>query len=356
MEYKINIIPYTLHFKNPAGTSRGVYLTRKVWYVVITSPSAPGQYGIGECAPLPELSCDDRSDYEQILTNACKLLIMNGTLDLEYLRPYPSILFGFEGALRHFHAHRIALWNTPFSRGEQGITINGLIWMGEYREMLSRIEEKMKLGYCCIKLKIGAINFEEELTLLKHIRSRFKVEEIELRVDANGAFAAEDALEKLKRLSELDIHSIEQPIRAGQWEKMARLTEVTPLPIALDEELIGCNDTSGKKKLLATINPQYIILKPSLHGGLAGCNEWIEGAEANGTGWWVTSALESNIGLNVIAQWCGTLKNTLPQGLGTGLLYTNNITMPLSIKGDQLWFDPSGEQNIMLPGNEPLFS
>lgn len=355
MDYKIKIIPYTLHFKNPAGTSRGVYLTRKVWYVLITSPAAPLQYGIGECAPLPNLSCDDLPDYEQILSNACNQLIQTGRIDTEYLRPYPSILFGLEGALRRFHTKSFALWNTPFSRGEQGITINGLIWMGEYREMLLRIEEKMKLGFRCIKLKIGAINFEEEITLLKHIRARFSAKEIELRVDANGAFPINDALEKLKRLSDLNLHSIEQPIRAGQWEEMARLTEVSPLPIALDEELIGCNTISGKTKLLEAIKPQYIILKPSLHGGLTGCGEWIEKAEANHIGWWVTSALESNIGLNVIAQWCGTLETTLPQGLGTGLLYIDNITMPLTIKGDQLWFEASEEQKIIISGTEPLF-
>ena len=210
--------------------------------------------------------------------------------------------------------------------------------MGDFDKMLSQIEKKMEAGFRCIKLKIGAINFEEELALLRHIRTRFSSKEIELRVDANGAFSPVDAMEKLKRLSELDLHSIEQPIRAGQWEEMARLTSESPLPIALDEELIGCNTLEGKQKLLSAIRPQYIILKPSLHGGVCGGNEWISEAEKRQIGWWITSALESNIGLNAIAQWCATFDNPLPQGLGTGLLFTDNVEMPLEIRKDCLWF------------------
>ena len=209
--------------------------------------------------------------------------------------------------------------------------------MGSYTHMLSQIEAKMQAGFRCIKLKIGAINFEEELSLLKMIRRHFSAKEIELRVDANGAFSPAEALEKLKRLSELDLHSIEQPIRAGQWDSMARLSQLSPLPIALDEELIGVHSTSRKKELLETIHPQYIILKPSLHGGLRGSQEWIAAASQLGIGWWITSALESNIGLNAIAQWCATLHNPLPQGLGTGALFTDNIPMPLEVRGDELW-------------------
>lgn len=231
------------------------------------------------------------------------------------------------------------MWDTAFSRGETGIPINGLIWMGDFNKMLAQIETKMNAGFRCIKLKIGAINFEEELALLRHIRAHFSSNEIELRVDANGAFAPVDAMEKLKRLSELDLHSIEQPIRAGQWEEMARLTSESPLPIALDEELIGCNTPVEKRKLLSVIRPQYIILKPSLHGGISGGNEWIAEARRQHIGWWITSALESNIGLNAIAQWCATFDNPLPQGLGTGLLFTDNVEMPLEIRKDCLWFD-----------------
>lgn len=240
--------------------------------------------------------------------------------------------------IRHFFEGTWALWNTAFSRGEAGIPINGLIWMGDFDKMLVQIEAKMKGGFRCIKLKIGAINFEEELALLRHIRAHFSAGEVELRVDANGAFSPVDAMEKLKRLSELDIHSIEQPIRAGQWEEMARLTSESPLPIALDEELIGCNTLEGKQRLLSAIRPQYIILKPSLHGGFTGGEEWIAEAEKRNIGWWITSALESNIGLNAIAQWCATFNNPLPQGLGTGMLFTDNVDMSLEIRKDCLWF------------------
>ncbi|MCM0341515.1 o-succinylbenzoate synthase [Bacteroides fragilis] len=336
--YTINIIPRILHFKQPAGTSRGTYTTRKVWYIYLSTTEYPERVGVGECAPLPKLSCDDLPDYEQILCNACRCLEQTGELDTEALRDYPSILFGLETALRHYETQSWALWDTPFSRGETGIPINGLIWMGDFDRMLQQIEVKMQSGYRCIKLKIGAINFEEELALLKHIRAHYSAREIELRVDANGAFSPIDAMEKLNRLAELELHSIEQPIRAGQWEEMARLTADTPLPIALDEELIGCNTLEGKQDLLTSVRPQYIILKPSLHGGISGGNEWIAEAEKQHIGWWITSALESNIGLNAIAQWCATFRNPLPQGLGTGLLFTDNIEMPLEIRKDCLWF------------------
>ena len=336
--YNIQITPRLLHFKQPAGTSRGVYNTRKVWYIEISSMGNPSIKGIGECAPLPNLSCDDVPQYEEVLQQACSRVAREGNIPTESLRNYPSILFGLETALRHYETGSLALWDTPFSRGEAGIPINGLIWMGNFEEMYRQIEAKMEAGYRCIKLKIGAIDFDAELTLLKHIRSRFSVKDIELRVDANGAFSPAEAMHKLDALSKLDLHSIEQPIRAGQWEEMARLTARTPLPIALDEELIGHNTPEIKQELLSAIRPQYIILKPSLHGGICGSNEWIAEAEKQNIGWWVTSALESNIGLNAIAQWCATLHNALPQGLGTGQLFTDNIDLPLEIRKDCLWF------------------
>lgn len=336
--YNIQITPRLLHFKQPAGTSRGVYNTRKVWYIEISSMENPSIKGIGECAPLPNLSCDDVPQYEEVLQQACSRVAREGNIPTESLRNYPSILFGLETALRHYETESLALWDTPFSRGEAGIPINGLIWMGNFEEMYRQIEAKMEAGYRCIKLKIGAIDFDAELTLLKHIRSRFSVKDIELRVDANGAFSPAEAMHKLDALSKLDLHSIEQPIRAGQWEEMARLTARTPLPIALDEELIGHNTPEIKQELLSAIRPQYIILKPSLHGGICGSNEWIAEAEKQNIGWWVTSALESNIGLNAIAQWCATLHNALPQGLGTGQLFTDNIDLPLEIRKDCLWF------------------
>ena len=345
--YDIQILSRLLHFKQPAGTSRGVYTTRKAWYISITSEAFPGKWGIGECAPLPALSCDDRPDYESVLQTACDALARTGQLDKHALSVFPSILFGLETALRHLETGSFALWDTPFSRGEAGIPINGLIWMGDYKKMLEQIETKMSIGYRCVKLKIGAIDFEQELMLLKHIRTHFKAGELELRVDANGAFHPDNALSKLTRLAEYDLHSIEQPIRAGQWREMAGLVKQSPIPIALDEELIGHNTLPQKRELLENIAPDYIVLKPSLHGGIQGSTEWIElmeeilGSTSGNPKWWITSALESNIGLNAIAQWCATLKNPLPQGLGTGLLFTDNVEMPLSIRHDSLWFSPN---------------
>lgn len=336
--YTIKIVPRRLHFKQPAGTSRGSYTTRDVWYLHLTSDKYSDRVGIGECAPLPKLSCDDVPEYELVLARICNEVAGQGGFSVESLRDYPSILFGLETAFRHLERGSLALWDTPFSRGEAGIPINGLIWMGDYKKMLEQIETKMTTGFRCIKLKIGAINFEEELALLRFIRSHFSAKEVELRVDANGAFAPVDAMEKLKRLAELDLHSIEQPIRAGQWEDMARLTAETPLPIALDEELIGMNIPERKQCLLDSVHPQYIILKPSLHGGMAGGSEWIREAEKRNIGWWITSALESNIGLNAIAQWCATFNNPLPQGLGTGALFTDNVDMPLEVRKDCLWY------------------
>ena len=353
--YKVEIIPKTLHFKQPAGTSRGVYTTRKVWYIVITDTQNPNHFGVGECAPLPALSCDDVPEYEDMLQKTSRRLeenalkfSENALTNWEELEDYPSIRFGVETALAHYQARSLQFWHTPFSKGKEGIPINGLIWMGNFDEMYQRIEEKMQQGFRCIKLKIGAIDFEKELELLAHIRKHFTSEQIELRVDANGAFSPTDALDKLKRLSEYQLHSIEQPIRAGQWQEMAELCKNTPLPIALDEELIGINNRQQKIELLDTIQPQYIILKPSLHGGIGGSEEWIELAAERGIGSWVTSALESNIGLNAIAQWTATLMPSLPQGLGTGMLFTDNIDYPLHIEGDCLWFDPNMQEPDIL--------
>jgi len=206
--------------------------------------------------------------------------------------------------------------------------------------MEAQIREKLDQGFSCIKLKIGAIQFEEELELLKRIRKEYTSEAVTLRVDANGAFLPVNALEKLKRLSELDLHSIEQPIGAGQWTELAGLIEASPLPIALDEEMIGIFSIAQKIQLLNALKPPFLVLKPTLHGGISGCVEWIDLAEERNIGWWTTSALESNIGLNAVAQWCATLENPLHQGLGTGLLYSDNVAMPLRIEGEKLWFRP----------------
>jgi o-succinylbenzoate synthase len=326
---RIEIEERTLHFKQPAGTSRGVYTERRIWLVTVTDGSA---VGIGECAPLPKLSCDDIPNYAEVLRHFCDEVERTGEIPYEALRDYPSMLFGLETAFTHF--------NTPFSRGEVGIPINGLVWMGTFDEMRERIEQKLEQGFRCVKLKIGAIDFDAELELIKQIRGRFSHHEVELRVDANGAFRFDEALYKLELLSQYALHSIEQPIKAGQWANMAELCRESPLPIALDEELIGVNDPEQKRQMLNIIKPRYIILKPSLHGGMMGVREWVDTARDMGIGSWITSALESNIGLNAIAQLCSDIYGDaikMPQGLGTGQLFTDNIPMPLEIRGDQLW-------------------
>lgn len=327
-----------LHFKQPAGTSRGVYTTRKICLVHLYEGD---RHGVGECAPLPDLSCDALPDqeYASILNKVCENFCQSGEIDDDSLRDYPSMLFGLETALLNLQ-NGDRLFDTAFSRGETGIPINGLVWMGNHDEMLQRLEDKLEKGFRCIKLKIGAIDFDQELDLIRRIRDRFSFHEVELRVDANGAFPYDEALYKLELLSQYNIHSIEQPIKAGQWAFMADLCRESPLPIALDEELIGVNDPAMKRHMLNIIKPRYIILKPSLHGGMAGCREWIETARDLGIGSWITSALESNIGLNAIAQFAAFVYGdhiTMPQGLGTGQLFTDNIPMPLEIRNDQLW-------------------
>lgn len=338
----IEISERTLHFKQPAGTSRGVYTTRLSYYLTITDDDRPGIKGVGECATLPDLSCDAVPEYFKILSDICRMVEQTGNIPYEMLRPYPSILFGLETAFAQLEANgSTRLYDTPFGRGEEGITINGLVWMGTFEEMYSRLEAKLKAGFHCVKLKIGAIDFNKELDLIKHIREAFDKNTIELRVDANGGFTPENAMARLEALAQYDIHSIEQPIKQHQWGEMARLCKETPLPIALDEELIGVNVKSMKEYLLDTIRPQYIILKPSLHGGMYGCNEWIQMAKERGIGSWITSALESNVGLNAIAHYCAQIYGpavSMPQGLGTGQLFTDNIETPLMIEGDKIWY------------------
>ena len=338
MSLKVTVSERVLHFKQPAGTSRGVYTTRKSWFVHLSDGE---REGVGECAPLPDLSCDAIPNYGEVLQGFCDDVCRTGQIDYEALRPYPSMLFGLETALLDLRSQESGvLFDTAFSRGEVGIPINGLVWMGSYEEMLQRMEEKLEKGFGCVKLKIGAIDFERELDLVKRIRQRFSFHDVELRLDANGAFPYEEALYKLELLSQYAIHSIEQPIRQKQWAFMAELCRESPLPIALDEELIGVNDPEMKSHMLGIIKPRYIVLKPSLHGGMAGCREWIAAAKEMGIGSWITSALESNIGLNAIAQFTSDVYGDdirMPQGLGTGQLFTDNIPMPLEIRGERLW-------------------
>lgn len=329
---------YELHFKQPAGTSRGVLQKRTVWYLFLEEN---GITGIGECAPLPGLSIETPEEIENQLEKIGNdpHLFINA---MEMLQDYPSLTFALEAALLDLHnGGKRQLFPSAFTNGKAGIPINGLIWMGEIENMQCQIEEKLKAGFRCIKLKIGGKDFEQELALLKAVREQFSSKEIIIRVDANGAFDADSASDKLKRLAELQLHSIEQPIRAGQWKEMTDLCKNTPLPIALDEELIGINNRHKKIQLLDTLQPHFLVLKPSLHGGISGCNDWIELANERSIGWWITSYLESNIGLNVIAQWAFTKNTTLHQGLGTGRLFTNNIMSPLEIRGEKLWFNPA---------------
>lgn len=337
---------YVLNFKRPGGTSRGVLTQKESWFIKIISEFS---FGIGECGILRGLSYDDRPDYEEKLQWVCANIHLGKEALLEGLKEFPSIQFGLEQAFISLNANDpFLLFNSGFTTSHDPIAINGLIWMGEKDFMKSQIIEKLNSGFNCIKLKIGAIDFDTELSLLKYIRSQFSKEVIEIRVDANGAFDYTNAMEKLNRLAAFDLHSIEQPIRAGQLEYMAELCENTPLPIALDEELIGVVNRETKQQLLTTVKPQYIILKPSLIGGYTGSLEWISLAEERNMGWWITSALESNVGLNAIAQFTATLNNPMPQGLGTGSLFTNNFDSPLKVTNGQLVYDITESWNFNL--------
>lgn len=346
MKLTVRLFRRRLIFKHPVATSRGLYHEHLAHYVLLRRKDAPEFFGIGECSPLPGLSCDFFVDYGTILAEQSHRLEETSRLDKESLRPYPSILFGLETALRHLEQGSLKLWDSPFSRGERGLTINGLIWMGDSGFLREQIEAKLGQGFSCLKLKIGALDFNRELALLASIRRRFSADKIILRVDANGAFAPREALDKLKRLTELQLHSIEQPIRAGQWVEMARLASQSPLPIALDEELIGLHTPAAKKEMLECIRPSFLVLKPTLHGGFSGVKEWTDLAQQLGLGWWVTSALESNLGLNAVAQWSAAYADEKPQGLGTGSLYINNLACPLVVRGERLWFDPTGPMPV----------
>ncbi|MBT8204119.1 MAG: o-succinylbenzoate synthase [Eudoraea sp.] len=322
---------YTLKFKVPGGTSRGVLTEKETWFLILEDKDG---FGIGECGLFRGLSYDDVPDYQEKLDWVCAHINLGRETLLEGLKEYPSIQFGLEQAFLSLAGESpFQLFPSGFSMNEQPIPINGLIWMGAPEYMQLQIQQKIEQGFQCLKLKIGALSFETELKLLAQIRKKFSAEELELRVDANGAFLPDEAMDKLEALAAFDLHSIEQPIKAGNPEAMARLCADTPLPIALDEELIGITDVTNKASLLQTIKPQFIILKPSLVGGFSGSEEWIRLAEKLGIGWWITSALESNIGLNAIAQWTFTLDVTMPQGLGTGGLFVNNIQSPLVVEG-----------------------
>ena len=309
---------------------------KETWFIILEKD---GKKGIGECGILRGLSADDRPDYEEILRWTCNNIHLGENQLWEALMEFPSIQFGVEMAFRSLESETpFLLFPSDFTKGEKSIEINGLVWMGEEAFMKQQIEEKLATGFRCVKLKIGAIDFDQELQLLRYIRQHFTPEQVEIRVDANGAFDKTLALDKLNQLSGFELHSIEQPIQKNNTDSMAELCKTTPIPIALDEELIGVFSLADKEALLQKIKPQYIILKPSFVGGFRGSKEWIALAEKYNVGWWITSALESNIGLNAIAQWTFLQNNSMPQGLGTGALYTNNFDCPLQVAQGQLWY------------------
>ena len=343
---KATYYKYILQFKTPSGTSRGILKTKETWFLYL---SKEGKFGVGECGLFRGLSIDDRPDYEDKLKWVCNNIELGLDILLAKTIHFPSIQIGLEQAFLSLQSPSpFKLFVSNFTESNKSIDINGLIWMGDREFMNDQIKEKIAQGFRCLKMKIGAIDFATEIQLLASIRKEFSINDIELRVDANGAFKPSEALEKLKILSNYDLHSIEQPIRQGHYQEMALLCEETPLPIALDEELIGVFDVTKRTKMLQIIKPQYIILKPSLVGGFKESLEWIELAKKSGIGWWVTSALESNIGLNAIAQWTATLKSSMPQGLGTGGLFTNNFDSPLEVYKGGLYYNKNKNWNFNL--------
>jgi len=343
---KATYYKYILQFKTPSGTSRGILKNKETWFLYI---SKEGKFGVGECGLFRGLSIDDRPDYEDKLKWVCNNIELGLDILLAKTIHFPSIQIGLEQAFLSLQSTSpYKLFVSNFTESNKAIDINGLIWMGDREFMNDQIKEKIAQGFRCLKMKIGAIDFATEIQLLASIRKEFSINDIELRVDANGAFKPSEALEKLKILSNYDLHSIEQPIRQGHYQEMALLCEETPLPIALDEELIGVFDVTKRTKMLQIIKPQYIILKPSLVGGFKESLEWIELAKKSGIGWWVTSALESNIGLNAIAQWTATLKSSMPQGLGTGGLFTNNFDSPLEVYKGGLYYNKNKNWNFNL--------
>ena len=383
--YRSDYIKYTLRFRRPAGTSRGTLRIKDSWIVSVYDDQDPLRFGLGEVSLIPGLSPDDPDRIEGILNDFSEALRSgiiptgdifpeksSGTSSEEKvpipgneikgnapgqkdvssragtrsvsgfdLTDFPALQFGIETAFLDLQTGGMRLlYPSGFTNGTFGIPINGLIWMGNRRDMLEQIKGKLEDGFSIIKMKVGALDFEDELEVLSAVRAHFDPSDLEIRLDANGAWSPEEALDKLNILSEFGIHSLEQPIPAGIHEEMARVCEASPIPVALDEELIGAVRSAEMKRLLEVINPAYIILKPSLLGGITKSEEWISLAETRGAGWWITSALESNIGLNAIAQWTATLDTELPQGLGTGSLYENNIPSPLAVIEDRIHYLP----------------
>jgi O-succinylbenzoate synthase len=339
---KAEFVPYQLQFRRPGKTSRGTMTHRDIWLLKVYEKDFPELAGLGEVAPLPGLSIETAQQVEDALIDLCVGIKDYNDFLSGKLERIPSVQFALEQALLDLknNGDRI-LFPTKFTNGLELIRTNGLIWMGEPDYMIEQINEKVQGGFKCLKLKIGALNFDVELKIIEQIREVFGYHELEIRLDANGAFHAEDALDMLDQLAPYGIHSIEQPIKAGLWDEMNELCHNSPIPVALDEECIGAITKEDKEDLLDQINPAFIILKPSLLGGFQQCEEWIELADQRDIHWWVTSALESNLGLNAIAQWTFTKQNPIHQGLGTGQLFTNNFDSPLYLDTENLMYDPA---------------
>ncbi|MBN1116421.1 MAG: o-succinylbenzoate synthase [Bacteroidales bacterium] len=336
-----------LSFKHPAGTSRGILLSKPSWYVYLYDPNRPYMKGIGECSIIPGLSIDDEEQIESRLYDICSE-INRGTFNFEKpIYEFPALNFAIETALLDYQVKGTKLlFPSEFTEGTKGIAINALVWMGDMREMYRQVEQKIEKGFTCVKLKIGALDLDDELFLLSNLRKKYSSSDLEIRVDANGSFSYSKVHDVLNKLADLNIHSIEQPIFPTQISEMAELCSTTPIPIALDEELIGKYPLENKRKLLEIIKPQYIVLKPSLIGGFKEATDWINIASEFNIRWWVTSALESNIGLNAIAQWSFDLGSKMPQGLGTGSLFKQNVESPLEVRGQKLFYNPELNWNF----------
>ncbi len=329
---------YTLTFKKPAGTSRGVLRQKTVYFIQLANQADPARVGIGECAPWKGLSADDRPDFEAQLAQVCQKINRGAAPESLDLSDFPALAFGLEMALLDWRGGgRRLLFENDFSLGKKSLPTHGLLWMGSSSEVLQQARRKVARGFTCLKMKVGALDFAEELRLLAELRRVYPPERIELRLDANGAFSSKNALTRLQMLAQFDIFAIEQPIKPGQTEEMTNLCAQSPIPIALDEELIGCK---SPKTLLRRIRPQHIVLKPTLLGGFTAAEAWIEAAGEMGIGWWVNSALESNIGLNALCQWAAQRKPDFVHGLGTGQLYSNNVASPVALRGSRLFCAP----------------
>ena len=335
---------HDLLFNFVAITSRQSMTVKETYFIKVFDTNAPDVYGVGECAIFRGLSADDTPDYEEKLKVLCREI---NSIDTDSIQE-SSLRFGLETALRDLaNGGRFKIFDSDaWQLGQKPIPINGLVWMGDFDTMQSRIDQKVNDGFKCIKIKIGGIDFERELDLIRYIRDRYNSDSLELRLDANGSMNPKNALERLEQLARYDIHSIEQPIGQGQWKQMREITKYSPIPIALDEELIGTMNYDRRCYLLDGTMPQYIILKPSLHGSFSTCDGWIKDAADREIKWWATSALESNIGLNAIAQWAASKQVIIPQGLGTGALYTNNIPSPLVVRDAALTYDNDLSWNI----------